>query len=63
MTPKHKALEKKKVGDASVALKHHQALASKEKKDKAPFIKKFGSFEDRLKKYSAWQKKLNQAND
>jgi hypothetical protein len=53
MTPKHKALHK--MSDADKALKHHQILAKEEHKKNAPYIKKFGTFEQRFKKFSKWK--------
>ena len=51
--PKHKALSKMSNEDKS--LKHHQILAKEEHKQNAPYIKKFGTFEQRFKKFSKWK--------
>lgn len=59
MTSHHKALSKK-VGDASGVLKHLKGLARKEKKERAPFVKKFGTFDERFKKFAAFKKKINE---
>lgn len=57
MNSKHKALNKK-MTDSNKALVHHQNLASKEKEKNKGYVKKFGTFEERFKKFSKWKDNL-----
>ena len=57
MTPKHKALEKKKGSRVSKKQLHRESIghlehmASKESSERKPFTDKYGSFEDRFEKF------------
>lgn len=61
---KSKALEGKKTGKSSKlqlyreSIPHLKKMAAEERKKKAPFEKKYGTFEERLKKYEEWRAKL-----
>ena len=66
MTPKHKALKNmsRPTGHSSKrqleteSIPFLRKMANEEHKKNAPYIKKFGTFEERFKKYSKFMDKL-----
>jgi hypothetical protein len=53
MSPKSKALT-----NAQRALKRHELMAKEEHKKREPYIKKFGTFEERMEQFAKFKKNL-----